>query len=66
MYQLKLKKRKIPLNTIVIQFETEADDRTLLKERTLQFESDEKPEKLIVDGVHYWKDYHLKIQIFID
>lgn len=54
------------LRTTVGQIETELDDGTVLKERTLLFDTRVKPEYLYIKGMHYIKAYNEAIEIPVD
>lgn len=56
----------ISLRTTVGQIETKLEDGTILKERTLLFDSQAKPEYLRIKGMHYMKEYNVVVDIPID
>lgn len=56
----------ITLKTTIRQTETKLDDGTILKERTLLFDSQAKPEYLHIKGMHYMKVYNETIEIPVD
>lgn len=56
----------IPLNTTVNQHDSKLTDGTVLKERTLLFDSSVQPDHLIIKGMHYMKPYNMKITIPVD
>jgi hypothetical protein len=53
----------IPLRTTVRQEEVKQADGTLLKERTLLFDTTREPDKLRIAGMHYVKVYDKHIAI---
>ncbi len=56
----------IPLNTTLNQYDTKLPDGTILKERTLLFDTSVQPEQLIITGMHYMKPYNRNIEIPVD
>ncbi|MNJ57429.1 hypothetical protein D3C77_530180 [compost metagenome] len=54
------------LRTTVNQIETKLDDGTILKERTLLFDTQAEPEYLHIKGMHYMKVYNEVIEIPVD
>ncbi|WP_410771286.1 DUF4179 domain-containing protein [Fontibacillus sp. BL9] len=56
----------IPLNTTLNQHDTKLTDGTILKERTLLFDSSVQPDQLIIQGMHYMKPYNMNIKIPVD
>lgn len=56
----------ITLKTTIRQMETKLDDGTILKERTLLFDTQAKPEYLYIKGMHYMKVYNEVIEIPVD
>jgi hypothetical protein len=55
-----------PLQTTVNQIDAEQADGKLVKERTLLFETTIEPEYLLIDGMHYLKEYNEVIEIPVD
>ena len=56
----------IPLKTTVNQTNTELEDGRILKERTLLFDTTEEPEYLLIQGMHYMKQYNHTLEIQVD
>ncbi|RCX18654.1 uncharacterized protein DUF4179 [Fontibacillus phaseoli] len=56
----------IPLNTTLNQHDATLPDGTILKERTLLFDSSVQPDQLIIKGMHYMKEYDMNIGIPVD
>jgi hypothetical protein len=56
----------IPLSTTVNQLYNEQEDGKVLKERTLLFETTDKPEYLDIKGMHYMKPYNQVIEISVE
>ncbi|WP_313640058.1 hypothetical protein [Paenibacillus sp.] len=55
-----------PLKTTINQKETKQVDGKLLKEHTLLFDTQTKPESLLIKGMHYMKEYNKVIEIPVD
>ncbi|GIN22332.1 MAG TPA: DUF4179 domain-containing protein [Bacillus bacterium] len=60
---IETKSGEIPLLTTVNQVDSENEDGRTMKERTLLFDTKDKPELLLIEGMHYLKDYNKKIKI---
>ncbi|WP_064094033.1 DUF4179 domain-containing protein [Rossellomorea aquimaris] len=58
--------QKVPLLTIKNQDMIKERNGTLMKERTLRFETDKIPEYMYIEGIHYMKGYDKRIDIPID
>ncbi|MCM3651043.1 DUF4179 domain-containing protein [Metabacillus litoralis] len=56
----------IPLKTTVNQTHTELEDGRIMKERTLLFDTTEEPEYLLIQGMHYMKQYNHTLKIRVD
>lgn len=56
----------IPLKTTVNQTHTELEDGRIMKERTLLFDTTEEPEYLLIQGMHYMKQYNHTLEIQVD
>lgn len=54
------------LNTTINQKNVEQQDGSVLKERTLLFDTIIQPEDLLIKGMHYMKTYHKVIEIPVD
>ncbi|GAA0133196.1 hypothetical protein YSY43_00360 [Paenibacillus sp. YSY-4.3] len=54
------------LRTTIGQIETKLEDGTFLKERTLLFDTQTKPEYLYIKGMHYMKEYNVVVAIPVD
>ncbi|WP_339320034.1 DUF4179 domain-containing protein [Paenibacillus sp. FSL R10-2734] len=52
-----------PLKTTINQKEVKQADGKLMKERTLLFATQTKPESLLIEGMHYMKEYNKMIEI---
>lgn len=52
-----------PLKTTINQKEIKQADGKLIKERTLLFDTQSKPESLLIEGLHYLKAYNKVIEI---
>lgn len=59
-------KEKTSLKTTVNQTLTTQADGRMMKERTLLFETKVEPEYLLIEGIHYLKQYDKKIEIPVD
>lgn len=59
-------KEKTSLKTTVNQTVTMQADGRVMKERTLLFETMVEPEYLLIEGIHYLKQYDKKIEIPVD
>ncbi|MEH7111434.1 DUF4179 domain-containing protein [Neobacillus niacini] len=55
-----------PLKTTVNQIYTKQEDGREVKERTLLFDSPTNPEYLLIEGMHYVKEYNKKLEIPVD
>ncbi|VEF49315.1 Uncharacterised protein [Bacillus freudenreichii] len=60
---IETKSGAIPLLTTVNQTESEKEEGRIMKERTLLFDTKDKPESLLIEGMHYMKEYNQKIEI---
>lgn len=60
---IETKSGEIPLLTTVNQVDSENEDGRTMKERTLLFDTKDKPELLLIEGMHYLKNYNKKIKI---
>ena len=60
---IETKSGEIPLLTTVNQVDSENEDGRTMKERTLLFDTKDKPELLLIEGMHYLKDYNKKIKL---
>ncbi|WP_435922540.1 DUF4179 domain-containing protein [Paenibacillus sp. DYY-L-2] len=56
----------VPLQTTVGQTESEGEDGSVLKVRTLLFDTSETPEQLLIEGMHYMKSYDYTLDIPVD
>lgn len=63
---VKTQNEVIPLQTTVNQTKTKREDGRFMKERTLLFDTTEKPEYLLIKGMHYMKPYHYTLDIPVD
>lgn len=63
---VKTKSEIIPLNTTVNEVSTTLPDGTEGRERTLLFNTESKPEGLLIEGIHYMKSYGYEIDIPVD
>ncbi|MNN38999.1 hypothetical protein D3C81_1530210 [compost metagenome] len=57
---------KTSLQTTINQIDTKQPDGTILKERTLLFDGEAEPEFLLIEGMHYMKQYNEVISIPVD
>lgn len=55
-----------PLQTTVRQIDAKQADGSLMKERTMLFETTRAPEALLIEGMHYMKVYNESIHIPVD
>ena len=55
-----------PLKTTVNQIYTKQEDGREVKERTLLFDSPTNPEYLLIEGMHYMKEYNEKVEIPVE
>ncbi|RSD28434.1 DUF4179 domain-containing protein [Mesobacillus subterraneus] len=55
--------KRTPLKTTINQTEEKLDDGRIIKERTMVFETKTTPEYLLIEGIHYRKQYNKKIDI---
>lgn len=55
-----------PLQTTLHQIVAKQTDGSLMKERTLLFDTTLEPEYLLIDGMHYMKEYNQKIELRVD
>ncbi|MFV8829926.1 DUF4179 domain-containing protein [Alkalihalobacterium sp. APHAB7] len=60
---IKARDKITELRTIVNQTELKLDDGTILKQRTLLFDTVGEPELLVIEGMHYMKRYNKTIVI---
>ncbi|HHY73116.1 MAG TPA: DUF4179 domain-containing protein [Bacillus bacterium] len=60
---IEIQNESIPLTTTVNQNLIKKENGQELKERTLLFDTKEKPEYLLIRGMHYMKQYNKKIVI---
>ncbi|WP_216829703.1 DUF4179 domain-containing protein [Alkalihalobacterium elongatum] len=60
---IQTRNESVELRTIVNQTELKLEDGTLLKQRTLLFDTIEEPEYLLIEGMHYMKRYNQTIEI---
>lgn len=54
------------LKTTINQKESEQTNGKLMKERTLLFDTQTKPENILIEGIHYMKEYNKVIEIPVD
>lgn len=54
------------LTTTINQKESKQTNGKLMKERTLLFDTQSKPEALLIEGIHYMKAYNKVIEIPVD
>ncbi|OMC72655.1 hypothetical protein BK125_24920 [Paenibacillus odorifer] len=54
------------LKTTINQKESEQTNGKLMKERTLLFDTQTKPESILIEGIHYMKEYNKVIEIPVD
>lgn len=55
----------VPLNTTVRQDMIKQADGTLMKERTLLFDTTNEPHYILIEGMHYMKSYNYEIEISV-
>lgn len=53
----------VPLNTTVRQDMITQADGSMMKERTLLFDTMDEPQYILIDGMHYMKSYNHEIEI---
>ncbi|MCR8656768.1 DUF4179 domain-containing protein [Paenibacillus endoradicis] len=53
----------VPLNTTVKQDTIKQADGTIMKERTLLFDTLNEPQYILIEGMHYMKTYNYEIEI---
>lgn len=53
----------VELKTTIGQQEKKLEDGTLLKQRTLVFETEQRAQYLLIEGMHYMKTYNKSIQL---
>src|SRR5690625_1913777 len=63
---IEAKDRSTPLTTTINQHYHEMEDGGVLKERTLIFETAVEPEYLLIEGMHYTKQYDYVIEIPVE
>jgi hypothetical protein len=57
------KSKVTPIKTTINQIEKKQEDGRILNERIMVFETKSMPEHLLIEGIHYVKQYNKKIEI---
>lgn len=60
---IETKSGEVPLVTTLNQTDLQREDGRIMKKRTLLFDTKDKPEALLIEGMHYMKQYNNKIKI---